>query len=147
MLRLFVLTLLLVVCCTPSVKSWVRTLMRRQVARCAAPSWCFPSRPKPRTKQECCSHQRSHQDIFIVITVRIASHADILLAHQAISPDLPNKRLLAKRMRKIILRVIWGSCFSITGVLWGFKIWHYSNLPVTNLRKTQVSQGTRKKYS
>ena len=97
MLRLFVLTLLLVVCCTPSVKSWVRTLMRRQVARCAAPSWCFPSRPKPRTKQECCSHQRSHQDIFIVITVRIASHADILLAHQATSPDLP-KRLLAKRM-------------------------------------------------
>ena len=34
----------------------------------------------------------------IVITVRIASHADICLARQAISPDLPNKRLCGKRM-------------------------------------------------
>lgn len=58
----------------------------------------FPNRPKPRTKQECCTHQISLQDIFIVITVRIASHADIRLARQAISPDLPNKRMCGKRM-------------------------------------------------
>ena len=38
MLRLVVLSLLLVVCCTTSVKSWVRTLMRSGCKVCSSKS-------------------------------------------------------------------------------------------------------------